>query len=426
LHRSSHRLPWPRCQRVKDRDLGGQPNAAGTGHDGPGFAAMPAMHDVADLLIACILATLIIVTLVNMSAFPPEPTEPIRSRARKPPRPGHALAAALFGAGLLFAILTLTALPLGGMESYRHFTDHLLQRFDRLRARLSAIEVVVAHLTQGADRSIRSVLGVEPPSELLGTKPIPAPSAGLASVELPDVVVVDPPLSIRLDRSTLEANGRRANRKQGVSPPSTQVPPREVSQAPDAQLPASPRRHSAVLSTAGAKLVGGKPAATYSEKEGPRENDRGRRPKPLDSVASVGRLIAAESRAETRDVRDSVDEPRGQRPEREDLIDLRQRSEGPQKPESAEQPKKSEGLESMDTIETVGRAELETIQKTERAERLEKIEKAERPDGVEKIEKVARVERPGRPQKLERLERPEKVARITKPERIERPERRGR
>jgi len=122
--------------------------------------AVEAIH----LFAACVLATLIIVAVADMCGFRSESGVSIGSRARKPTRSGHSLTAALFGAGLLLAILALTALPLGGLETYRDFTGRLLQRFDWLRAQLGAIEARVEHLGE-RDHNVRAVLRIKPSLE---------------------------------------------------------------------------------------------------------------------------------------------------------------------------------------------------------------------------------------------------------------------
>jgi hypothetical protein len=264
----------------------------------------PAAHLLVSVL-ACVLGALLICALVIRYGFTRDSELPIVSRGPKPTQLGHAIAAALFGAGVVFAVLALTAVPLGGMErGYRDLTDRLLQRVDQLRARLGAIEGVVEHLGERADRSVRAVLRIERSRESPSATPTPA---GL--VAAPPVVPGPMPSSTDVTRSP-EPSGPRTDVEPVTSASSTSASPREGSGAPEAQRRVSPPRGAApervepervdktpakpASENAMSKAVArsSRAADPVREEQKPRPSERGHRLQQFDSV--TGRLDAAE------------------------------------------------------------------------------------------------------------------------------------
>jgi len=105
--------------------------------------------------IACVLAAVVVCTLVVRYGFTRD-SDPAGRWGWRPTRAGHGVAAALFGTGVVLAILALTAIPLGGMEGNPGLGDALRARLEALRGRLGEFEDAVARLgeegTAGARR----------------------------------------------------------------------------------------------------------------------------------------------------------------------------------------------------------------------------------------------------------------------------------
>ena len=95
--------------------------------------------------IACVLGAVVVCALVLRYGFTRD-SDPAGRWGWRPTRAGHGLAAALFGTGVVLAILALTAVPLGGKERQLGIGDALRARLDSLRGQLSAIEGVMERL----------------------------------------------------------------------------------------------------------------------------------------------------------------------------------------------------------------------------------------------------------------------------------------
>jgi hypothetical protein len=354
---------------------------------------------------AAVLAAALLCWVVIRYGFARD-TDATRRWGWRPTRFGHGLAAALFGAAVVFALLALTADPLGGWERYRYFADRLVEGVESLRTRAAAFDRATASLVrrepprsalpsaapaavmpEGLSVPARPTPARETP--VLGPpRPSPRELAVTAAVDARAVRTDDasphrPTASIAVDRTSSDtARGRARAAADERRPPdiAKAVPARSDPQDRRGAPGGPPERGKEVAPSAHDHRGGQDPARGNSDADGVER-------RPARAVPRAG--LAA-----------SLDDPtRG-----ESLGRL-------------ESPKRSERLEKGDRALPV-----ERVERTERAERPDRAERAERADRVDRVERVARVERPDRIEKVERPERVERVEKVERPERVERVE----
>jgi hypothetical protein len=390
-------------------------------HTGPGFAAKMGMLDSETrlrlMVLACSLGALVICLLVLRYGLTRDSDSelPIGEHGPKLTELAHALVAALFGVGVVFAVLALTAVPLGGMQRY----------LDLMRGRLIAIEHAIEHLGERVDRGRRAVLGLDVPGpgssgESPATRRLAelghtSRATGLVAATANGPVTVD--ISPRHRWHVWEPQQTRS------TPPAQ---PRDELGMARARRPTAPPRPRAPDQPAQSRLAGKQPGSRYEADwnmhGGDQRRSQGerRRRTKWDDAATPGRSDSTDGRSDVFEARGRSGSSPGQLPERfdglaSDLLASRERAERPDRtgrPEQLEVPGKLEKPER-----------IEKSDKPEKVERVEKLDKVDKPEKIEKIERVARIEKPERVQKLEK---PEKLHKVSKPERIERPERRAR
>jgi hypothetical protein len=225
------------------------------------------LHDVGLFLsvLACSLGALIICLLVLRYGFTRDSELPIGSGGPRPSQLGHAIAAALFGTGVVFAVVavvTLTALPLGGMEGYRDLTNRLLHGVDGLRARLSAMESAVERLGERAERSLHAVTRLGQSRAPSGPAPRLASLVDVSrpwSPAAPAASVQSPPISGTSPREVVSVE-RRADPEATPVQPS----PREEAEPAKGRRRGSPSPNAA--SAERAERVDGRPSQSVNGK----------------------------------------------------------------------------------------------------------------------------------------------------------------
>jgi hypothetical protein len=359
--------------------------------------------------LACALGAMVICVLVIRYGFTRDSELPIGSRGPKPSQLGHAIAAALFGAGVVFAVLALTALPLGGMESYRDFTDRLLQRVDRLRARLGVIEGVVEQLGERADRSVRAAPRIRASDE---SSPAAPTVAGL---------VASPPVVSGLTQSSTPPSRsfQGSDLEPNTSAGSISAPPQKESGAPEARRRGTPPRGVAAPESVGHErmdktttrpsekaphTVAGRSRreadADVLDEQKLRPSERGRQLKQVDSMTA--RFDAAENRSGTADSRDRFDVSQGER-----AVPVDQKMESVQRLERSEKAERADKADKVDKPDKV-----DMLDKVDKVDGLDKVDKVDKLDKVEKLDKIVRIERLEKPPKIERPEKLEKIERL--------------
>jgi hypothetical protein len=331
------------------------------------------------------LAALLVCFLVIRYGFTRD-SEPAGRWGWKPTRLGHAVAAALFGTGVVLAVLALTAMPLGGMEGYGRFADRLTERIESLRTRLAAIDRVVESLRERSVHARRAALPSEP------TAVAPPSGAGGPALRAP----ASPQTKVTSSLSSAPAFEAPPVRSAMPAPRQASVP------AAESEPPAPPRYD----------------IAARREKRADMTADR----KPSPDGAETARIEPVERhpRVPRSSLGERVDERGGA-----NLSEwvAGRRAELAERGNSAKA-MRAERVEPPDRMGTPIRVErLERAQRPERVERAERPERPERPERAERAERVERAERPERPERPERAERPERFDRIERVGRIERPER---
>src|SRR5688572_27502189 len=109
---------------------------------------------------AFVLAAILTCLLLLKYGFTRDAEAPVSRWNLRPSRIGHAVAAALFGSGLVLAVIALTAVPLSGRENY--LTERVRERIEQLRARLGTVKTIVDHLSERTEPVRRFVFSESP------------------------------------------------------------------------------------------------------------------------------------------------------------------------------------------------------------------------------------------------------------------------
>src|SRR5438105_2514821 len=120
---------------------------------------------------ACVVAAVVVCTLVIRYGFTRD-SDVAGRWGWRPTRVGHGLAAALFGTGIVLAILALTAVPIGGKERNPGLGNALRLRLEALRGRLGDFEQAVARLGGESAHRIRAEQAAERAADLSRRMPI--------------------------------------------------------------------------------------------------------------------------------------------------------------------------------------------------------------------------------------------------------------
>ena len=409
---------------------------------------------------AFVLAAVLTCLLLLKYGFTRDADAPIGRWGLRPARIGHALAAALFGGGLVLAVIALTAAPLSGREN--HLTEQLRDRVERLRARLGSVKTVVDHLTERTE-TVRRLVFPEPRSRASGDAPAvglvrrdPQPSSQPHS-DTPAAVVLPSTSAEGVVAAGAPAASSAAEPPIAVSAPPAHTSPRRPT---DTVRPAVPEPRSAsivVERPSSTELWMSSPAADRARASEIPPQPEVRPPAVPAPQSPDGRQRGDDGAANTSDPpkrpadreRDSDDrEQPGRRgkqaqedrdttlaptadatiriqgdAERRDgsPVNDRRNSDDGDKDQRLGRSEGSNGPGSSQRSYRQERADL--LKRPERLDTSDRRERIERLDRVDRIDRPERVERPERPDRPERLERLERVERV---ERIERPERRGR
>ena len=363
---------------------------------------------------ACVVAAVVVCTLVIRYGFTRDPDLAGRWGWR-PTRVGHGLAAALFGTGIVLAILALTAVPIGGKEGNPGLGHALRVRLEALRGRLGDFEHAVARLGEDGARRMRAERAPETVADM--SRRMPMPDGG------PDVsrrmpiadggraIVGSAPIAPRQPASSVDARSSDRRERRAARPEVRSV----VAAAPPTPLPPP----VAIVP----------PAPTVTVTPPPIAPPRIARPDVPTSTPAVV------ERAQAQD-RDAVGKPDGHDA---DLGKRRDRDVEPSRPSERDSDSKAgkdgefgtprEKPEKRDKRERTTVADAKALRPglIERFDRSDRptVDRVERPDRVDRdrVDRPDRTDRPDRIERPDRVERPERPDRVERPDRIERPTR---
>ena len=404
--------------------------------------------------VAFVAGAVVVCVLVVRYGFTRD-TDPVGRWGWRPTRTGHGVAAALFGTGIAFAIVALTAAPGGGKE--RPLGTGLRAQLDTLRGRIAAFESAVARVASERVLALlvsehsqeRTTAARNPVAERATTRP-PDPvsptaaggDAAVGDVATPNVSPsVEPNVAPRQERRTVRTEPRPTaavvppavsalvdDSAPGTTQPPTRPridPPPTVNAStrpvidprPDASTqPSAPSVPSSTVVRVEPSIAGGD-RDTSPRATDPTVDKRDADKRDADQGDADNKSQDKPPKAGRAEVR-GADTERGGAPERVDANDKPapvERADPPDKPakvERADPPDKPARVERADRAERPAADRPERAERTTRPERVEIAVRPERPD---------RPDRPSKPEKVERPDKPEKV----KPEKFERPERGG-
>jgi hypothetical protein len=341
-----------------------------------------------------------------------------------PSRVARRVMVTLFGVSVVAAVLTVTALPLGGMELYRYLTHRVLASVGELRTGMAVMGRLAGALAGAAgqaDVAGGPSAGARPVQDgsLAGTpRAAVLPSASerslLNSAETPSRGSAD-------TRAQLPSENDRRERR-GVVPSSflNDLAKREA-------LPSAHRRRNRDR---------GEPAEPMLRNDKAERADRADRADKTDQLDKIGVADAVSDTLERGEKPRRTELYRADKGEKLDKSEKVEKAEKAEKSDKADKIEKVEKADKTDKVETAEKAEksdkadkIETVEKTDKVENVDKIEKVEKTDNVERADRIARadrVEKVARVEKADKIERPVRIDKPTRPERIERPERRPR
>ena len=312
---------------------------------------------------ACVVAAVVVCTLVVRYGFTRDADLAGRWGWR-PTRVGHGLAAALFGTGIVLAILALTAMPIGGKEGTPGLGHTLRAQLETLRGRLGEFEHAVARLGEEGMRRVRAERA--PQSTVDVSRGIPMADGGRAIVGSAPLARTQPAPTV--DPRSSNRPERRATRPE-VGSVAAAVPT-----TPVAIVPAAP-----VVTLTPPRIAPPRIA----------------RP---DVPASTPPAV---ERAQAQDREADVGTPR-EKPEKKDKRERTAVAD-------------AKALRPV-LIDRLDRAERPTVDRVERPDRVDRGDRVDRPDRIERPDRIDRPDRVERPPRIE-IERPPKIEKF---ERIER------
>ena len=320
---------------------------------------------------ACVVAAVVVCTLVVRYGFTRDADLAGRWGWR-PTRVGHGLAAALFGTGIVLAILALTAVPIGGKEGTPGLGHTLRARLEALRGRLGEFEHAVARLGEEGMRRVRAERA--PGSTVDVSRGIPMADGGRAIVGSAPMARTQPVPSI--DARSSNRPERRATRPE-VGSVAAAVPTMPVAIVP--------------------------PAPVVTVTPPPIAPPRIARPDvPTSTPPAVERAQAQDRDSDTKAGNDG---------------DLGTPREKPEKKDKRERMAVADAKALRPVlIDRLDRAERPTVDRVERPDRVDRGDRIDRPDRIERPDRIDRPDRVERPPRIE-IERPPKIEKF---ERIER------
>ena len=319
---------------------------------------------------ACVVAAVVVCTLVVRYGFTRDPDLAGRWGWR-PTRVGHGLAAALFGTGIVLAILALTAMPIGGKEGTPGLGHTLRAQLETLRGRLGEFEHAVARLGEEGLRRVRAERA--PESTVDVSRGIPMADGGRAIVGSAPLARTQPAPTV--DPRSSNRPERRATRPE-VGSVAAAVPTTPVAIVPPA------------------------PVVTLTPPIAP---PRIARPDvPTSPPPAVERAQAQNRDSDTKAGKDG---------------DLGTPREKPEKKDKRERTAVADAKALRPVlIDRLDRAERPTVDRVERPDRVDRGDRVDRPDRIERPDRIDRPDRVERPPRIE-IERPPKIEKF---ERIER------
>ena len=320
---------------------------------------------------ACVVAAVVVCTLVVRYGFTRDADLAGRWGWR-PTRVGHGLAAALFGTGIVLAILALTAMPIGGKEGTPGLGHTLRARLETLRGRLGDFEHAVARLGEEGLRRVRAERAPESTADV--SRGIPMADGGRAIVGSAPLARTQPAPTV--DPRSSNRPERRATRPE-VGSVAAAVPTTPVAIVP--------------------------PAPVVTLTPPPIARPRIARPDvPTSTPPAVERAQAQDRDSDTKAGKDG---------------DLGTPREKPEKKDKRERTAVADAKALRPVlIDRLDRAERPTVDRVERPDRVDRGDRVDRPDRIERPDRIDRPDRVERPPRIE-IERPPKIEKF---ERIER------
>ena len=340
---------------------------------------------------ACVVAAVVVCTLVVRYGFTRDPDLAGRWGWR-PTRVGHGLAAALFGTGIVLAILALTAVPIGGKEGTPGFGQTLRARLETLRGRLGEFEHAVARLGEEGLRRVRAERAPESTADV--SRGIPMADGGRAIVGSAPLARTQPAPSV--DPRSSNRPERRATRPE-VGSVAAAVPTTPVAIVPAAPVVTLTPPRIAPPRIARPDVPASTPPAVERVQAQDREADVG---KPRNRDADPSRPSERDS-----DTKAGNDGDLGTPREKPEKKDKRERAAVAD----------AKALRPV-LIDRLDRAERPTVDRVERPDRVDRGDRVDRPDRIERPDRIDRPDRVERPPRIE-IERPPKIEKF---ERIER------
>ena len=307
-----------------------------------------------------------------------------------PSRFTRAVIFSLFGASVVFAVLTLTALPLGGIELLYRYLAHRVLASGELRTGVRPVGRPAVTIAGGAGEA-DAASGVAVAVGALSTD-----HPGALSTDHPGALLTDHPkdsVAAFPDHSSgagQSSSERSAGQHRSVaatsSPPGTEygrqggrdlVPATLRNDAVKRwglQPPHRPRSRSRVDTV-----------DQVVRNERPEHVEKADRADRTDALAKID--VSAASVSDIIERRDKRPE-KSQRADNLDQADKGGQTEKAERPDKAEKPEKADKGERPDKPDTIQNAD-----KAEKVEKVEKIEKADKQDKIEKADKAEKAEK---------------------------------